>query len=70
MGIEFFLLLVVFILAVAGFMFFTGSFGLAKAGPKRDERGNRPTHAYVAPETRERTFGADSRDATRARAEG
>ena len=70
MGIEFFLLIVIFGLAVAAFLFFSGSFGLAKAGGKEEVSGERPTHSYVEDATKAKTFGADSSDHVRTKAEG
>lgn len=70
MGIEFFLLIIIFLCVVAGAVFFLGSFGAAKAGHRKEVSEPRPTHAYVEPQTSERTFGADTTEATRRSAEG
>jgi hypothetical protein len=69
MGIEFFLLLLLAIAAVAAAIFFTGSFGVAKAASDREDGEARPTHVYVENETKGRTFGTDSTDEVRRRAE-
>lgn len=69
MGIEFFLLLLLIVIGVGAMIFFTGSFGVAKAAADGDEDGARPTHAYVENETEGRVFGADSTEHVRRRAE-
>jgi hypothetical protein len=69
MGIEFFLLLVIVILGIAGFLFFSGSFGAAKAGRAGSDDEDRPAHAYVENPTKEKAFGVDSSDEVRTRAE-
>ena len=68
MGVELFGILVIAVLAVGAFFFFTGSFGIAKKG-EGGEEGDRPTHAFVENDTKQRTFGVDSGDETRSRAE-
>ena len=71
MGIEFFLLLVIVILGIAGFLFFSGSFGAAKAGRAGSgaDDEDRSAHAYVENPTKEKSFGVDSSDEVRTRAE-
>jgi hypothetical protein len=69
MGIEFFLLILLGIIAVGAGMFFSGSFGVAKAGAGRGRGKRRPTHAYVENETNEKLFGMDSSEQVRGRAE-
>ncbi|MGH2742387.1 MAG: hypothetical protein ACRDSN_03760 [Pseudonocardiaceae bacterium] len=69
MGAEFFLLLLLGILGVGAFIFFTGSFGVAKATIDDETDEERPTHVYVEKETKERFFGADSTEHVRRRAE-
>ena len=70
MGIEFVLLVLLAILGVGAFFFFSGSFGAAKAAKGDGENdGGRPSHAYVENETEARSFGADSTDSVRRRAE-
>jgi len=46
MGVEFFLLLLIAVLAVGAF-FFSGSFGVAKAAINAESDGERRVHAYV-----------------------
>ena len=59
MGVELFLLLILAVLAVAAFLFFTGAFGAAKAGPPR-ERRSKPKHVYVESDTKARIVGGDA----------
>jgi hypothetical protein len=69
MGIEFFLLVLLAILGVGAFFFFSGSFGVAKAGTGDERDDGRPPHVYVENETKERSFGTDSTDRVRRQAE-
>ena len=69
MGIEFVLLLFLAALGVLAFLFFSGSFGVAKAGSEASEEGDRPTHAYVEEKSDTRFVGADTKDEVRRRAE-
>ncbi|MBA3304913.1 MAG: hypothetical protein H0U25_03185 [Thermoleophilaceae bacterium] len=72
MGVELFGILVLLAIGAGAFLFFTGSFGAAKKreGEVEDARGReRPTHAYVENETKDKTFGLDTTDEVRARAE-
>ena len=70
MGVELFGILVLLAIGAGAFLFFTGSFGAAKKGEVEDARGReRPTHAYVESETKDKTFGLDTTDEVRGRAE-
>ncbi|HEV2723907.1 MAG TPA: hypothetical protein VGV10_04685 [Thermoleophilaceae bacterium] len=69
MGIEFFLLVLLAGLGVLAFLFFSGSFGVAKAGSDQASDGERPTHAYVEEDSEARFVGADTKDEVRRRAE-
>ena len=69
MGIEFFLLVLLAGLGVVAFLFFSGSFGVAKAGSDRSDEGDRPTHTYVEEKSDTRFVGADTKDEVRRRAE-
>ncbi len=69
MGIEFVLLILLAIIGVGAFFFFSGSFGVAKAASGGDRDEGRPTHAYVENETDERLFGSDSTEKVRRGAE-
>ena len=69
MGIEIFLIVLIAIAAVAATVFFTGSFGVAKAAREGGRRERRPTHVYVENETEERNFGSDGTEHVRRRAE-
>jgi hypothetical protein len=70
MGVEFFLLLLLAVIAVGAFLFFTGAFGAAstRPGPKGDSK---PKHVYVESDTNARIVGGEaSTDRLRAEAEG
>ena len=69
MGVELFGILFLFAIAAGAFFLFTGSFGIAKKAEGDGSAEDRPTHAYVENETKERTFGLDTTDDARARAE-
>ena len=69
MGIEFFLLVLLAGLGVVAFLFFSGSFGVAKAGSEQSGEDDRPTHAYVEEKSDTRFVGADTKDEVRRRAE-
>jgi hypothetical protein len=69
MGIEFFLLILLAIIGIGAFFFFSGSFGVAKTAADDDRDGGRPTHTYVENETEERLFGVDSTERVRRGAE-
>ncbi len=69
MGIEFVLLVFLAILGVVAFLFFSGSFGVAKAGSDASDDGERPAHAYVEEKSDTRFVGADTKDEIRRRAE-
>jgi hypothetical protein len=68
MGVEIFLIVLIVVLAVGGFFFFSGSFGLGKAQGD-DQGGRRPKHAYVENNTAARPVGVDTADEVKARAE-
>ena len=69
MGVELFGIYFLLVLGAAAFFFFTGSFGIAKKGENSGDSGPRPTHAFVENETEGKTFGADTAESVRARAE-
>ncbi len=69
MGIEFFLLVLLAGLGVAAFLFFSGSFGVAKAGSDQSGEDDRPTHAYVEEKSDAKFVGAHTKDEVRRRAE-
>src|ERR1044072_7402313 len=46
MGIEFFLLILLGVIAVGAGLFFSGSFGVAKAGTRRGRGQRSPTHQH------------------------
>jgi hypothetical protein len=71
MGIEIFLLVLLAIAGIAAGIFFTGSFGVAKATADDDDEGDRerPAHVYVEEETEAKVFGADSTGRVRENAE-
>ena len=69
MGIEFVLLVFLAILGVVAFLFFSGSFGVAKAGSEGSDEGERATHAYVEEKSDTRFVSADTKDEVRRRAE-
>ena len=69
MGIEPFLLVFLAVVGVLAALFFTGSFGAAKATSGDEDDDRAPTHVYVENPTKERTFGEDSTDDVRRRAE-
>jgi hypothetical protein len=69
MGIEFFLLILLAIGAVAGAIFALGSFSAAKTAPDDEGDGRRPTHVYVENETEGKHFGDDSTEHVRRGAE-
>ena len=72
MGVELFGILVLLAIGAGAFLFFTGSFGAAKKREGKVEGGSgsgRPTHVYVESETKDKTFGLDTTDEVRGRAE-
>ena len=69
MGIEFFGLVLLAGLGFLAFLFFSGSFGVAKAGSEGSDEGDRPTHAYVEEKSDTRFVGAHTKDEVRRRAE-
>jgi len=69
MGVELFLLVLLGVLAVGAFLFFTGAFGAAASRPDSEE-GSKPEHVYVESDTSARIAGAeDSTDRLRDEAE-
>ena len=71
MGVELFLLLIIVVLALAGFFIFGGSFGAAKADSELGDEGRvkRPTHIHPGDDSATRFVGADTKDEIRKHAE-
>lgn len=70
MGVEFFLIFVIVVLAIGAFFFFSGAFGLGKAARERRQSGpDSPTHTYVENKSAARTPHSEDTDAIRERAE-